>query len=133
LADLVPVDVEGGHELDVANVVAAQVDVHQPWNEVALGGVLVVVAALDEAARTVAHAHDRDADLAFLAGGPCAVAGGPVAARVLRHGCQCAPSLSCRRTWTMRWMTVIAKVRARTASAVASGKNAAVAPMAMPP
>ena len=38
LADLVLVDVEGGHELDVADVVAAQVDVHQararsrrPW------------------------------------------------------------------------------------------------------
>jgi len=30
LADLVLVDVEGGHELDVADVVAAQVDVHEP-------------------------------------------------------------------------------------------------------
>ena len=63
LADLVLVDVEGGHELDVADVVAAEVDVHQPGDEVVVLGVLVVVAALDEAARAVADADDRDADL----------------------------------------------------------------------
>ena len=67
LADLVLVDVEGGHELDVADVVAAEVDVHQPGDEVVLLGVLVVVAALDEAARAVADADDRDADLAVAA------------------------------------------------------------------
>ena len=67
LADLVLVDVEGGHELDVADVVAAQVDVHQARDELVVLGVLVVVAALDEAAGAVAHADDRDADLAVLA------------------------------------------------------------------
>ena len=67
LADLVLVDVERGHELDVADVVAAQVDVHQPRDEVVVVGVLVVVAALDEAARAVADADDRDADLAVAA------------------------------------------------------------------
>ena len=67
LADLVLVDVEGGHELDVADVVAAQVDVHQARDEVVLLGVLVVVAALDQAARAVADADDGDADLAVAA------------------------------------------------------------------
>ena len=67
LADLVLVDVEGGDELDVADVVAAEVDVHQPRDEVVVVGVLVVVAALDEAARAVADADDRDADLAVAA------------------------------------------------------------------
>ena len=67
LADLVLVDVEGGHELDVADVVAAEVDVHQARDEVVLLGVLVVVAALDEAARAVADADDGDPDLAVAA------------------------------------------------------------------
>ena len=63
LADLVLVDVERGHELDVADVVAAQVDVHQARHELIVRGVLVVVAALDQAAGAVADAHDGDADL----------------------------------------------------------------------
>ena len=67
LADLVLVDVEGGHELDVADVVAAELDVHQAGDEVVLLGVLVVVAALDQAAGAVADADDRDADLAVAA------------------------------------------------------------------
>ncbi len=40
---------------------------HQARDELAVLGVLVVVAALDEAARAVADADDRDADLAVLA------------------------------------------------------------------
>ncbi len=63
LADLVLVDVEGGDELDVADVIAAEVDVHEAGHEVGRLGVLVVVAALDEAARAVPDADDRDADL----------------------------------------------------------------------
>ena len=74
LADLVLVDVEGGDEIDVADVVAAQVDVHQTRYELVVLGVLVVVAPLDEAARAVADADDRDADLAVAALGPAAVA-----------------------------------------------------------
>ena len=62
LADLVLVDVERGHELDVADVVAAQVDVHQARHELIVHGVLVVVAALDEGAGAVADADDGDAD-----------------------------------------------------------------------
>ncbi len=64
LADLVAVDVEGGDELDVADVVAAEVDVHQARDEVAVLGIGVVVAALHQAAGAVADADDGDAHLA---------------------------------------------------------------------
>ena len=88
LADLVLVDVEGGDELDVADVVAAQVDVHQTWHELVVRGVLVVVAALDEAARAVAHADDRDADLAVAALRVAAAAAVAVDLAVsFGHGC----------------------------------------------
>ena len=63
LADLLLVDVERGHELHVADVVVAQLDVHQARDEVVGLGVLVVVAALDQAAGAVADADDGDADL----------------------------------------------------------------------
>ena len=63
LADLVGVDVEGGAELDVAHVVAAEVDVHQAGHGLARVGVPVVLDALHERARAVADADDRDADL----------------------------------------------------------------------
>ncbi len=66
LADLVGVDVEGGAELDVAHVVAAEIDVHQARNGLARVGVLVVVDALHERARAVADADDRDTDLVRL-------------------------------------------------------------------
>ena len=74
LADLVLVDVEGRDELDVTDVVSAEVDVHEAGDEVAVLGIGVVVAALDQAAGAVADAHDGDAHLAVA--GPMAVAGG---------------------------------------------------------
>ena len=120
LADLVLVDVEGGHELDVLDVIAAEVDVHQARDEVVLLGVLVVVAALDQAARAVAHADDGDPDLAVA---PAPRAGPGVAGRralaVLAVGCHGglrSPSsgswwwsadLAWLRTWRIRWMTVM--------------------------
>ena len=51
-------------ELDVADVVAAQVDVHQAGDAVALRGVPVVVDALHERRGAVAHADDRHTHLA---------------------------------------------------------------------
>src|SRR5260370_17248706 len=42
------VDVKRGDELDVADVVATEVDVHQTWDGVLRGCVVVVVHALDE-------------------------------------------------------------------------------------
>src|SRR6476660_5491422 len=78
-ADLLLVDVEGGDELDVADVVAAQFDVHQARNFLGRIGVLVVLDALDEGVGAVTDTDDRDADLLVLAGdavGPavCSVA-----------------------------------------------------------
>ena len=66
LADLLDVDVEGGGELDVADVVAAEVDVHQARHLLGRVGVLVVLDALHERAGAVADADDRDADLLVL-------------------------------------------------------------------
>src|SRR3712207_2379291 len=69
LADLVGVDVERRRELDVADVVAAEVDVHQPGHGLVGVGVLVVVHALDERGRAVPDADDGDPDLLLLAPG----------------------------------------------------------------
>jgi hypothetical protein len=66
-ADLLLIDVEGGDELDVADVVAAQFDVHQAGNFVGRIGVFVVLDALDEGVGAVADADDRDADLLIRA------------------------------------------------------------------
>src|SRR3712207_8078484 len=60
LADLVGVDVERRGELDVADVVAAEVDVHEPGDGLVGIGVLVVVHALDERGRAVADARSEE-------------------------------------------------------------------------
>src|SRR5262249_46814236 len=74
LADLLGVDVEGGRELDVTHVVAAEVHVHQARNLLCRVGVLVVLDALYERARAVADTDDRDADLVVASAiAPCAV------------------------------------------------------------
>ena len=61
-ADFFRVDVEGGHELDVAHVVVADAGVHEPGNLIRVRGVAVVLDALHEAGGTVAHPNDGDAD-----------------------------------------------------------------------
>jgi hypothetical protein len=63
-ADLLGVDIERGDELDVAHVIVAQLDVHQPGDLLARVGVSVVMHALDERGGTVSGADDRNADLA---------------------------------------------------------------------
>ena len=65
-ADLVGVDVKGGRELDVADVVAAQIDVHEAGDLGVGVGVAVVLHALHERARAVADADDGDPDLVVL-------------------------------------------------------------------
>ena len=66
-ADLALDDVERRDDLDVADVVAAEVDVHQAGDERPRRRVLVVGQALQERVRAVADADDRDADLVLLA------------------------------------------------------------------
>ena len=63
-------DVERGRELDVGDVVAAEVHVHQAGDELVVRRVLVVLHALEERVGAVADADDRDADL-VLASAPC--------------------------------------------------------------
>ena len=81
LADLLLVDVERRDELDVADVVAAEVDVHQAGDDVVPGSIAVVVHALDERAGAVADADDRDAHLAVVE-----VAAVEARSSVLAHG-----------------------------------------------
>ena len=63
LADLVGGHVEGGGELDITDVIAAQVDVHEAGHEGVGRRVLVVLDALQQRVGAVADADDRDADL----------------------------------------------------------------------
>ena len=60
------VDVEGGDELDVADVVVAELDVHQTGDALVGLRVAVVVHALDERAGAVADTDDRYADRGHL-------------------------------------------------------------------
>ena len=64
------------------DVVAAEIDVHQARDGLVRVGVGVVVDALDERVRAVAHADDGDADLVGL------VAGAAVG-RAWRARCRC--------------------------------------------
>ncbi len=68
LADLALDDVEGGGELDVRDVVAAEVDVHEPGDEGVTVGVLVVLDALEQGVGAVADADDGDAHLVLRSG-----------------------------------------------------------------
>ena len=62
-ADLLGVHVERGDELHVAHVVPAELDVHQAGHGGVLVGVLVVLHALHQRGRAVAHADDGDPDV----------------------------------------------------------------------
>ena len=61
-ADLVGVDVERGDELDVADVVAAELDVHEAGHPLGRIGVPVVLDALEQRAGAVADTGDGEAD-----------------------------------------------------------------------
>jgi hypothetical protein len=62
MADFACVDVEGGDEFDVADVVAAQVDVHEAGDEFICRRIAIFVDALNERGRAVADADDGDAN-----------------------------------------------------------------------
>ena len=66
-ADLALHDVERGGELDVRDVVPAEVDVHEAGDGVRGLRVLVVLDSLQERVCAVAHADDRDAHLVLRA------------------------------------------------------------------
>src|SRR5215218_1038460 len=89
LPHLLAVDVEGGHELDVADVVAAEVDMHQAGDILGRVGILVVGDALDEGVGAVTDPDDRDAHLAVVDKMP--VGDGAVAGRS-SIGAHCVPS-----------------------------------------
>ena len=76
VTDLVGVDVEGRRELDVGDVVATEVGVHQPGHGLVRLRVAVVVDALDEGRGAVADADDGDAHLAGALAVPAGVAVG---------------------------------------------------------
>src|SRR5207245_3692391 len=65
-SNLLLVDVERGDELDVAHVVAAQVDVHQTRHGRLGRSVAIVVNSLHQRRRAVAHTDYRDAHLAVV-------------------------------------------------------------------
>jgi len=48
LADLLDVDIEGSGELNIANVIATEIDVHQAGYEHIVRSVSVILDALDE-------------------------------------------------------------------------------------
>ena len=62
-ADLGGVDVEGGDELDVADVVAAEHHVHEAGDGLGRVGVAVVLEALHQRAGAVADAGDGQPNL----------------------------------------------------------------------
>ena len=66
-SDLALDDVERGRELDVGDVVPAEVDVHEAGDGVLGLRVLVVLDSLQERVGAVAHADDRDAHLVLRA------------------------------------------------------------------
>ena len=80
LPDLLLVDVERGGELDVADVVPAEVHVHQAGHLLGRVRILVVLDALHERARAVADTDYRDANLLVTS----AVAPGAVGSSI--HG-----------------------------------------------
>ena len=66
LPDLGRVDVEGRGEDDVTNLIAAEVDVHEPRHELLRVGALVELDTLHERRGAVAHADDRYPHLVLL-------------------------------------------------------------------
>src|SRR5205814_7465600 len=61
-AHLVLVDVEGGDKLDIADVIAAEVDMHESRDRGLRRRVAVVVHALDQRRGAVAYPHDGHAN-----------------------------------------------------------------------
>src|SRR5262249_11385696 len=97
-ADLFGVDVERGHELNVADVIAPEVDVHQPGHALARVGVAVELDALHEAAGAVTDAGDRDADFVFGGAHDAVAPSGRLASSSARS-CAISSSIHSRSCW----------------------------------
>jgi len=63
LPDLLAVDVEGRHELDIADVVRPELDVHEAGHLLIGRGMAVELHALHQRGGAVADAHDGHSDL----------------------------------------------------------------------
>ena len=61
-AHLILINIKGGDEVDIANVVTAQVNVHYPRHELVFFSFLVEVDPLDKRAGAVSHADDGNID-----------------------------------------------------------------------
>ena len=55
-------DVERGDAFDVADVIAAEIEMHQAWDRVVAGGAAVKLDPLDQRRRAVSDADDRHPD-----------------------------------------------------------------------
>ena len=71
--DLLRVDVEGSHELDVPHVVIAELDVHQTRHPALRVGVLVVLDALHQRGGAVSYADDGYANRTHSACSLCVI------------------------------------------------------------
>ena len=80
-ADLLRVHVERGHDLDVADVVRPEPDMHEAGNPGAVFGVLVVLQSLHQGASAVTHPHDGDAHLTHQDDSLSEMLSGPPACR----------------------------------------------------
>ncbi len=63
--DLARIDIESSDDIDIARQVPADLRVHQPGHSGRAPLRCVIVNSLDQRARTVAHACDRNANAAF--------------------------------------------------------------------
>ncbi len=85
-ADLAHRDVEGGGEFDVADMVAAEIDMHEAGNPQGRVGVAVERHALHERRRAIAHPDDRHPNLAHRARLPSSCGASRRDARVTPSG-----------------------------------------------
>ena len=111
---LLGVDVEGGDERDVPDVVAAEVDVHQPGYTARRIGVAVVVDALHERRGAVADADDRDPDLLVFPALSCHSSPGVSCGWVLSVGSASLPVRSSRSARCSDWISSLSQRTSRS-------------------
>jgi hypothetical protein len=55
LAHLVLINIKGSHEIDIADMIAAKIDMHKSGHKLILFGFTIVVDALNQGRGTIAH------------------------------------------------------------------------------